>query len=128
VTYKKKVLIIDDEEDFTKVVKLTLEASGKYEVVIENDSSQAVAIAKKYNPDVILLDILMPVKDGFEVLRALKKVLSTISIPVIMLTAVRSDEAKATAARLYDESYIEKPVTAQILEKEIEKVLARRAT
>lgn len=123
---KRKILIIDDETAFTRVVKLNLEATGKYIVFVENQSNRAVATAKKVNPDIILLDILMPAIDGFEVLELLKKDLPTISIPVVMLTAVMSDEAKAVASRLYDESYIEKPITAQALEKEIEKVLARK--
>lgn len=124
---KKRILIIDDEENFTKIIKLNLESTGKYEVFIENDSARGLASARKNMPDVILLDILMPKIDGFELLRALKKDMPTIAIPVIMLTAVMADEAKAMAARLYDESYLEKPVTVEVLEKEIERVLARRS-
>ncbi|MFH1876279.1 MAG: response regulator [Candidatus Omnitrophota bacterium] len=124
---KKKVLIIDDEENFTKIIKLNLEATGKYDVFVENDSIRGLSSAKKNMPDVILLDILMPKIDGFELLRALKKDMPTIAIPVIMLTAVMADEAKAMAARLYDESYMVKPVAAEVLEKEIERVLARHS-
>ena len=123
---KKRVLIIDDEKDFTQMVKLNLEKGGKFEVFIENKSPHALAAAKRYVPDVILLDILMPEMDGFKVLELLKKDYNTISIPVVMLTAVMTDEAKAKSTSLYDEGYIEKPVTAEDLEREIEKVLRIR--
>lgn len=123
---KKKILIIDDEKDFTQMVKLNLEKGGRFEVSIENKSPHALAAAKRYTPDVILLDILMPEMDGFKVLELLKKDYNTISIPVVMLTAVMTDEAKAKSTSLYDEGYIEKPVTAEELEREIEKVLRIR--
>ncbi len=123
---KKKILIIDDEKDFTQMVKLNLEKSGRFEVFIENKSPHALAAAKRFTPDVILLDILMPEMDGFKVLELLKKDYNTISIPVVMLTAVMTDEAKAKSTSLYDEGYIEKPVTAEELEREIEKVMRIR--
>ncbi|MDD5194912.1 MAG: response regulator [Candidatus Omnitrophica bacterium] len=126
MNFKRKVLIIDDEAGFTKIVKLNLEATGKYEVIVENQSNRALASAQKNEPDIILLDILMPKIDGFEVLELLKKDLPTISIPVIMLTAITADESKALASRFYNESYIEKPVTVQVLDEEIGKVLARK--
>jgi len=123
---KKKVLIVDDEKDFTQMVKLNLEKTGKFEVEIENKSQNGLAVAKRVKPDVILLDILMPQIDGFKVLEQLKKDYSTISIPVIMLTAITTDEAKSKSTSLYDEGYIEKPVTAEVLEREIESVLRIR--
>ena len=123
---KKKILIIDDEKDFTQMVKLNLEKSGRFEVFIENKSPHELAEAKRFTPDVILLDILMPEMDGFKVLELLKKDYNTISIPVVMLTAVMTDEAKAKSTSLYDEGYIEKPITAEELEREIEKVMRIR--
>lgn len=123
---KKKILIIDDEKDFTQMVKLNLEQSGKYEVGIENKGPNALSAAKKFKPQLILLDILMPGVDGFKVLEMLKKDFSTVSIPVIMLTAVMTEEAKGKATSLYDEGYIEKPVNAEVLEAEIDKVFKIR--
>jgi len=123
----KRILIIDDEADLTRMLKLSLENTSKYEVFIENRSPNAVSAAKKTKPDLILLDILMPEMDGFEVLQRLKRDTMTVGIPVIMLTAVITDDAKAQAAGLFNESYIEKPVNAEDLDRQIGKVLARRS-
>ncbi|MDD5432516.1 MAG: response regulator [Candidatus Omnitrophica bacterium] len=122
---KKKVLIIDDEVDFTEILKLNLELTGKYEIKIENNSSHGLETAKKFKPDVILLDILMPHINGYKVLDLLKKDEDTISIPVIMLSAITTEEAKVISAGLYDESFIEKPISVKILEEKLDKVLGR---
>ena len=123
---KKKVLIIDDEENFAYIVKLNLEETGKYEVAIESDAGRALGAARAVKPDVILLDVIMPKKDGFEVLEALKKDKNTVSVPVIMLTAVGTDQARIKAAERYSEDYIIKPVTTEALKQKIESVLKRR--
>ncbi|MDD5431700.1 MAG: response regulator [Candidatus Omnitrophica bacterium] len=123
---KKKVLIVDDEKDFTKMTKINLEATGEYEVFIENISNKALEKAKEVKPDIILLDILMPDTDGFTILKRLKKDESTISIPVVMLTAVSTEAAKTQATSLYDEGYIEKPITIEDLIAKIESVLRIR--
>ncbi len=123
---RKKVLIIDDEENFAYIVKLNLEETGSYEVAVEPDPTRALSAARAVNPDVILLDVIMPVRDGFEVLEALKKDKRTMSIPVIMLTAVGTDQAKIKASEKYSEDYITKPVTTEALREKIENVLKRR--
>jgi CheY-like chemotaxis protein len=123
---KRKILIIDDEQDFTKIVKINLEQTGKYDVYIENNPLSALSSVKNCKPDLILLDIIMPGTDGFKVLQMLKKDTVTISTPVIMLTAVMTDDAKEKASSLYDEGYLEKPITSALLEKTIDKVLKRR--
>lgn len=123
---KHKILIIDDELDFTKMVKINLEQTGKYDVFIENNPLLALSSVKNCKPDLILLDIIMPGADGFKVLQMLKKDTATISTPVIMLTAVMTDDAKERAMSLYDEGYLEKPIASDLLEKAIDKVLKRR--
>lgn len=64
---EKKILIVDDEEDFTKLIKLNLERTGEYEVEIENGGLRGLAAAREFKPDLILLDILMPDMEGGEV-------------------------------------------------------------
>ncbi|MBN1353045.1 MAG: response regulator [Candidatus Omnitrophica bacterium] len=123
---RKRILMVDDEETFAKIVKMNLEQAGEYEVIIESRASKAVACAMSINPDLILLDIMMPEKDGLEILEALKKNKKTVSIPVIMMTAVDDDRAKIKAAERYSEGYIVKPVTTQLLKETIDKVLTRR--
>jgi len=122
----RKILIIDDEEDLTFFVKANLELSNKYEVLIANSGKEGIKLAKRYRPDLILLDIMMPGMDGFEVLQNLKKAADTLSIPVIMLTAKGDDDSKIKAAGLYNEEYIVKPVRIDILNTKIEEVFKLR--
>jgi two-component system alkaline phosphatase synthesis response regulator PhoP len=96
---KKKILIIDDEEDLVYLMKLRLEFQN-YQVVPLNVSTQALEIAKMEKPDLILLDIMMPEKNGYEVCRELKTDKETHHIPVILFTA--KPQAKERIADLYE--------------------------
>lgn len=121
----KKVLIIDDEMDFCHFVQANLQLIGNYKVIIAATGRKGIRTARKHRPDIILLDIMMPGLTGFETLKRLKKSELTWSIPVIMLTAKNDDESQIKATGLYCENYLIKPVNAQVLKAEIEKVLAR---
>jgi CheY-like chemotaxis protein len=85
---KKKILIIDDEMAFTRIVKLTLELTGHYEVCAENKSEQAIATARQFWPDIIILDVVMPRLDGGEVLMQMRADPVLRNIPIIFLTAI----------------------------------------
>jgi DNA-binding response OmpR family regulator len=122
----RKILIIDDEEDLTFFVKANLELNGEYKVLVANDGKNGVKIALKYKPDLILLDIMMPNMDGFEVLKKLKESGKTLSIPVIMLSAKGDDESKTRAASGYNDDYVVKPVAIDLLKQKIDEVLSRR--
>ena len=122
----KRVLMIDDEKEFCMVVKQNLEMKGDYSVEIATDGKSGIAAALHRKPDLILLDIIMPGMGGFDVLRELKNKRETTSIPVIMLTAVGSEEAKEKALGLYDEDYVVKPVLLSDLDAKIRAVLSRR--
>ena len=119
-------MIIDDETDFCKLVKLNLELMGNFEVAIATEGEQGIATAKEIKPDLILLDIVMPGIDGFEVLKRLKEDSNTLSIPVIMVTAKSDLAEKIQSAHLLDEEFIIKPVDAQDLRAKIEKTLAKK--
>ncbi|MBF0252622.1 MAG: response regulator [Candidatus Omnitrophica bacterium] len=82
----KKILLVDDEPDFVNAVKMRLEHSG-YKVVIGHNGVECVEKALTEKPDLILLDVMMPFKDGYSALKDLKSKESTKGIPVIMLTA-----------------------------------------
>ena len=96
---KRRVLIVDDQSGFTRVIKLTLEKTGDYEVLEKNTSAGVVATAAEFDPDLILLDVIMPGSDGGDVVALLKEDRRTRDIPVIFLTAtVRKQEIDARAA------------------------------
>ena len=96
---KKKILIIDDEEDIVYLMKLRLEFQN-YQVVPLNTSAEALEVAKREKPDLILLDIMMPEKNGYEVCKELKKDPMTHKIPVILFTA--KAQAKERVTDLYE--------------------------
>lgn len=123
---KKRILIIDDEENFCRLVKKNLELMGNYEVAVATSGKQGLVIAKEGKPQLILLDILMAGMDGFEVLKRLKGDLITMEIPVVMLSAKSDMMSKIKAAQLYDEEYITKPIEASALKIKIDEVLERR--
>ena len=117
---KKKILVIDDEPDLVKMVKMRLEANG-YEVAVAFDGEEGLKVAQEEIPDLILLDITMPKKDGYTFLLELKENEATKSIPVIALTA------KPKMKDIFEfegvKDYITKPCdSAQLLSK-IEEII-----
>jgi DNA-binding response OmpR family regulator len=122
---KINVLFIDDEKDVLWTIKKSLEVIGDFNVETVVDGKKGIALAKKLLPDVILLDIVMPETDGFEILRKLKKDNATTKIPVIMFTAREDEEAKMQASQLYDEDYVVKGIEMPALKEKIEEVLKR---
>jgi DNA-binding response OmpR family regulator len=121
----KKILIIDDERDICLLIKQNLELSGDYKVIVAHNGKDGISAARHEKPDLVLLDIIMPGVSGFDVLRKLKEMEETCSIPVVMLTAIGTEEAKEKAMSLYNEDYLVKPVRTDVLRAKIEEVLKR---
>ena len=119
---RKKILLADDEEDIKTVVKLYLESRG-YEVVTAFDGLDAVAVASSEKPDLILLDVMMPVIDGYEVTRQLRANMETRGIPIIMLSAAAQSESVKKGLEAGARDYISKPFEPHVLEKMIDNVL-----
>jgi two-component system alkaline phosphatase synthesis response regulator PhoP/two-component system response regulator VicR len=86
----KKILAVDDERHIVRLVEVNLQRAG-YEVVTAFDGREALEKVKSENPDLVVLDVMMPYMDGFEVLKNLKADPATAEIPVIMLTAKAQD-------------------------------------
>ena len=86
----KKILAVDDERHIVRLVEVNLQRAG-YEVVTAYDGREALEKVKSENPDLVVLDVMMPYMDGFEVLKNLKADPATAEIPVIMLTAKAQD-------------------------------------
>lgn len=86
----RKILAVDDEKHIVRLVQVNLERAG-YEVVTANDGKEALQKVQDENPDLVVLDVMMPYMDGFEVLQNLRRNPATREIPVIMLTAKAQD-------------------------------------
>lgn len=121
---KRKILIVDDEPGFTKIVKKTLEASGSYDVQELNDPAMALAAARQFSPDIILLDVVMPEYDGGDIASQLQADPALRNIPVLFVTAtVRKSEVKSHNGLIGGEFFIAKPVSAEDLIRTIEEHL-----
>ena len=116
-----KILIVDDDENICELLRLYLEKDG-FSTVVANDGEQAVAFNEKYFPDLILLDIMLPRLDGWQVCREIRK---TSDVPIIMLTAKGETFDKILGLELGADDYISKPFDTKEVIARIKAVLRR---
>ena len=119
-----KILLVDDDADFVDLAKMVL-ATKPYQVITAYSGEEALQKMAEDKPDLIILDIIMPLKDGFTVCEQLKGNPETASIPVIMLTGFRERGGETTLATgqglfLEAEDYIEKPLNPKELLERVE--------
>ena len=111
----KTILIIDDEEPIRELLKLTLQSAGFDSILESSNGEDGLALATRYMPDLILLDLMLPGMDGLSVCRRLKSSPDTQMIPIIMLTA-RSDESDIVIGlEMGANDYITKPFSRKVL-------------
>ncbi len=103
--FNKKILVVDDESSILQTLRFNLERSG-YEVVTATDGRSAVAMAQREQPDLVVLDIMLPILDGIETCREIRKFSS---VPIIMLTAKDQEIDKVLALELGADDYVTKP-------------------
>lgn len=120
---KPKILIVDDEENICELVRLYIEKEG-FDAIIANDGQEAVAKFNKEKPDLILLDIMLPIKDGWQVCREIR---SQSKVPIIMLTAKGETFDKVLGLELGADDYVVKPFEPKELIARIRAVLRRSA-
>ncbi len=118
----KKVLIVDDEPGVVKMVRYLLEKNS-FVVVSANEGEEGVKLAAQEKPDLILMDIMMPVIDGNEATRRLKENEATRQIPIIMLSALGQEGDVAKSLELGAMDYIVKPFHPQELMDRVKKIL-----
>lgn len=119
---KRRILVVDDELDVLSMVKMRLEASG-YEVITCSDGNTGYAKAKSDSPDLIILDLMLPGMDGYQVCRLLKFDQKFKSIPIIMLTAKSQQEDKEWGEKVGANCYMTKPFEAKELLGKIKELL-----
>ena len=121
---KKKILIVDDEKQLVSLVSLHMKMSG-YEVLSAKDGEEALAIAKEEVPDLIILDLMLPKIDGWEVCKRLRAESKIGDIPVIMLTARSEAGDKLRGFECGADDYVTKPFSPRELVARVKRVLAR---
>ncbi len=119
---KKKILVVDDESNIRLLVKNMI--GNRYDVIEAGDGDQAVTIAQKEKPDLILLDILMPGQDGFTTCNQLKAMKASKNIPVVMVTALQHKLDEKLALSLKADGYMRKPFTSEDLFAAIDTALS----
>lgn len=127
-----KILVVDDDPDITDALDVLLQGEG-YEVVTASDGEEGLARIKGENPDLIILDLLMPKLDGYGVCKTLQdpRWSRWKNIPIIVLTSVREEVSQRryeleTGMRMNVEDYVEKPIDPDVVLERVTKILARR--
>lgn len=117
-----KILVVDDEPDVVRLVEFRLQREG-FEILTCSDGRSALDLLETEKPDLIVLDIMMPLMDGMEVLRQIRSHRATSRIPVIMLTAKTASVTVDEARQLWVSDYVMKPFDPEKLVTKVKKAL-----
>lgn len=116
-----RILVVDDEASFTRMIKLNLEAAGDYHVKTVNESRLAYETARDFRPHVILLDVVMPEADGGDVAATIRSHKATRDIPIVFVSAMVSPrESQGGVYQSGGEHFLAKPVTIESVVKAVE--------
>jgi DNA-binding response OmpR family regulator len=121
---KANILIVDDEPDALEVLSFKLKESG-YSVLAAKNGAEALAIARHQRPALIVLDLMLPEVDGFEVCKILRRDSATSAIPILMLTARAAEMDRVLGLELGADDYVTKPFSPRELVLRIKKLLTR---
>lgn len=122
---KFTILVVDDEKDIVDILKYNLEREKEFEVITACNGKEAIDLAVNKKPDLILLDIMMPELNGFDVCRKLKTDIFTSKIPVIFLTAKENEIDEIIGLELGADDYIQKPISPRKVIARIKTVIRR---
>jgi len=122
---KPKILIVEDDADLTEVLSYNLRQAG-YEVIVSRDGSQGLRQAELFTPDVVLLDLMLPLVDGLEVCRRLRAGEATRDTLIVMLTAKAEEVDQLVGLSLGADDYVTKPFSVKVLLERIKALLRRR--
>ncbi len=123
---KKRILVVDDEPNIVRLLSLRLGANN-FEVSVAYDGYQCVEVAKQELPDMILLDIKMPLGGGIKAFETIKNMDSTKNIPVIFITAFPSVEVKKQVLAMGAEDFVSKPFSSDMLIEKINTIFVNKA-
>jgi len=117
----KRILLVDDDAEIVESLRLALEANG-YTVLVARDGNQGLALSERENPDLVILDMMMPKRSGFLVLEKMRRTRET-PMRVIMITANEGTRHKAYAEMLGVDDYIRKPFPMDRLIESVERLI-----
>ncbi|OGS21113.1 MAG: hypothetical protein A2252_05625 [Elusimicrobia bacterium RIFOXYA2_FULL_39_19] len=120
----KKILVADDDRLISNLLKAVLETAG-FQVIVANDGKAAVELIGRHQPDLIILDVMMPQMDGFQVLKTIRSNLATSNIPAIILTALDNSESELKAMQYGADDFIPKPFKPEIVLARVKSLFRR---
>ncbi len=120
-TVRKKILLVDDDREIVESMRIALDASG-FEVIVARDGNQGLAMTEREDPDLVILDMMMPKRSGFLVLEKLRRT-RPVPVRVIMITANEGSRHKAYAEMLGVDDYIRKPFAMDRLLESVTRLL-----
>jgi two-component system alkaline phosphatase synthesis response regulator PhoP len=120
-----KILVVDDEKDIVDLLKYNLEKEKEFKVITALNGKEALETATQSKPDLILLDIMMPEMNGFDVCKKLKNGAATSNIPVIFLTAKENEIDEIIGLELGADDYIQKPISPRKVIARVKSVIRR---
>ena len=119
-----KIMVVDDDEEFTTLYKEFLRMVG-IETVVENQSSRAIELATRTQPDLFILDLMMPEPDGFKLCRMLRANMNFVRTPIIIVTALSDEDSKIVAIGAGANDYLTKPFHIEELKSRIDLLLEK---
>ncbi len=119
-----KILVVDDEQDIVEFINYNLKQAG-YETATANNGDEAIRKAEVFNPDLILLDIMMPEKDGLQTIQQLRRNPELDSTIIIFLTALSDEKSEIEGLKLGADDYIAKPIKPELLLTRLRTALRR---
>jgi len=122
----KKILIVEDDSSVLRATSYILEKEG-YEVLTAVDGLEGLRSAKEENPDLLILDVMLPGIDGFEICHSLRAESQTAQLPILMFSAKGQEADKATGLKVGADEYLTKPVERTVLLSKIEALLAAKS-
>jgi DNA-binding response OmpR family regulator len=123
-TAKKRVLLVDDDPEIIDAIRYALESKG-FQIFIARDGNQGLAMAEREDPDLVILDMMMPKRSGFLVLEKLRRT-RAVPVRVIMITANEGSRHKAYAEMLGVDDYIRKPFAMDKLVDAVQRLLTKQ--
>ena len=124
---KERIFVVDDDPNLLELVRLFLEKTKRFEVRVENRPSRAIFTAREFRPDLIILDVNMPGKDGGELARAFKEDATTRGTPILFLTSlISAEEAGTHEVNRGGMPFLAKPVNPTMLIEAIDRILDRQ--
>ena len=122
---KHRILIVEDERDVAELIRHTLQRTGEADLAVAGSGDSALKAVSDWHPDLVLLDLNLPVLDGTEVCRILRSGETTRNIPIVILTARTGEDDRVRGLELGADDYITKPFSPRELASRVQALLSR---